>query len=283
MNHQPNQRQFARGSLNSALPLAVIALSILALAPGAFHGRLAAADKDGAGGPGAVAEPARKPFPQIVKTIPKQGAIDVEPSLTEISVTFDRDMDQGMSWTGGPPLFPPTDKSRPARWTDARTCVLPVTLKKGALYQVGINSASYQNFADTSGVPVPAAIIAFVTTGATTALKNRVRVPKIVSLSPENGAMNVDPETKSLIATFDLPMGEGMSWTGSGPSFPSESPDGKKATWSKDRKQCTLPVTLEAGHEYELGLNSRKHINFQSKWGVALEPIVYKFRTQDAK
>ncbi len=74
-----------------------------------------------------------------------------------------------------------------------------------------------------------------------------------------------------------------MSWTGGGPGFPKDSPDGKKPSWSKDGRTCTLPVLLDPGHGYELGLNSLKHINFQSKWGMPLEPTVYKFRTRDAK
>lgn len=73
-----------------------------------------------------------------------------------------------------------------------------------------------------------------------------------------------------------------MSWVGSGPSFPKESPDGTNPGWSKDGKKCTLPVLLDAGHEYELRLNSHNHVNFQSKWGIPLEPVVYKFRTRDA-
>ncbi|HEX4145705.1 MAG TPA: M56 family metallopeptidase [Pirellulales bacterium] len=275
MNYQPAKRQFNGAS---RLALALFAVLFLPMAPGISGTSVAAED-------GAAAQPdaAATPYPRIIKTTPERGATDVDPALTEISVTFDRDMDRGMSWTGGPPLFPPTEESRPPHWIDARTCVLPVSLEKGAQYQVGINSPSYQNFRAKMGMPVPASVIAFTTVGATEAIKRRVRIPKIVSLSPENGATDVDPATKSLKVTFDMPMGGGMSWTGSGPNFPKESPDGKKPGWSKDGKTCTLPVLLEAGHEYELGLNSLNHINFQSKWGVPLEPVGYKFHTTAAK
>jgi len=44
-----------------------------------------------------------------------------------------------------------------------------------------------------------------------------------------------------------------------------------------------LPVTLEPGHEYRLGFNSPSHINFQTEWGVPLEPVVYKFSTRRAE
>jgi hypothetical protein len=36
---------------------------------------------------------------------------------------------------------------------------------------------------------------------------------------------------------------------------------------------------LEPDHEYELGLNNVTYNNFQSKWGVPLEAVVYKFHT----
>ena len=79
-----------------------------------------------------------------------------------------------------------------------------------------------------------------------------------------------------------MPMGDGMSWTGSGPNFPS-IPAGEKPRWSADGRTCTLTVALKPDHEYRLGLNSLSHINFQSKWGVPLEPVVYRFRTRAAE
>jgi beta-lactamase regulating signal transducer with metallopeptidase domain len=302
MNYEPIKREF---NWASRLAIAAFAILFLPMAPGVFRAPLAVAAEDKTSAKPAVTEPAKTPYPQIVKTIPERGAIDVGPDLpevkviyfidektgtggkiyqTEISVTFDRDMSRGMSWTGDASLLPPTEpKTRPARWIDARTCVLPVSLYDGKYYRVGINSTDYQNFRDATGVPVPPAVITFVTTGASDEIKQRLRVPKIVALRPENGANDIDPTTKSLEVTFDVPMGDGMSWTGSGLSFPQDNPDGEKASWSEDRKQCTLPVVLEAGHEYELGLNSLKHINFQSKWGIPLEPVDYKFRTKAAK
>ena len=104
--------------------------------------------------------------PQIVKTSPATGDVDVDPKLREISVTFDRDMGRGMSWTGGPPLMPPIDETRKAKWINARTCVLPVKLEKAAFYRVGINAPSFKNFSDKSGMPAPVSAIYFTTAGA---------------------------------------------------------------------------------------------------------------------
>ncbi len=130
----------------------------------------------------------RNPIPQIVRRFPKNGATDVDPALTEISVTFDRDMYKGMSWTGGPPLFPPTDESRPARWTDARTCVLPVSLKKASYYQ---RRDQFDQLPEFPGQDRRSGSVL----GDCLCHGRRERcgqaprpVPKIVALSPENGA-----------------------------------------------------------------------------------------------
>jgi hypothetical protein len=174
------------------------------------------------------------------------------------------------------------DKSREARWADARTCVLPVKLEQGKFYRLGINSTSRQNFRSAGGAPVAASAIYFVTAGATREIEERLTVPAVVSLDPQREAADVDPKTTSLKVTFNVPMAEGMSWVGGGALFP-KLPQDKKASWSEDRLTCTLPVALEPSHEYELGLNSASFNNFQSRWGVPLEPVIYKFHTGPAK
>ena len=49
---------------------------------------------------------------------------------------------------------------------------------------------------------------------------------------------------------------------------------------SADGLTCTLPVSLEPNHDYRLGLNCPSFQNFQSKWGVPLEAVVYEFHTR---
>jgi beta-lactamase regulating signal transducer with metallopeptidase domain len=219
-------------------------------------------------------------WPTTVSTTPKIGATDVDPSLKEISVTFDRDMDvTGYSWTGGGEFYPEMPDGATPVWIDKRTCVLPVRLKKGAFYRVGINSTSYQNFKSALGVPAPTSAIYFATEGASRAVASRVRVPKVVEMEPENGATDVDPGVKALRVKFDISMNtDGFSWTGGGPTFP-KIPNGQKPRWLRDGKTCVLPVQLELGKKYELGLNSFSHKNFTSKWGVPLEPVRYTFQT----
>lgn len=75
-------------------------------------------------------------------------------------------------------------------------------------------------------------------------------------------------------------MGDGFSWTGGGPEFPTIT-EGKRPSWSEDHKTCILPVSLQPGSNYRLGLNSPSHKNFQSGGGVPLDPVVYTFSTKN--
>ena len=216
--------------------------------------------------------------PRIVSTSPAVGATEVDPALKEITVTFDQDMEGGMSWTGGGPEFPTSPPGARAQWRDKRTCALPVTLQAGRYYRVGINSPSYRNFRSAAGISAVPSAIYFTTQGASDALKRRTQVPRIVGLSPRNGDNNVSSAVKELRVTFNIPMAEGCSWTGGGPEFPT-IPEGKKPFWTDDHKTCVLPVELKPNSQYRLGLNSPSFRNFQSVGGVALTPTPYTFKT----
>ncbi|MGD0260130.1 MAG: Ig-like domain-containing protein [Verrucomicrobiota bacterium] len=216
--------------------------------------------------------------PRIVSTAPAVGATDVDPALKEITVTFDQDMEGGMSWTGGGSEYPPTPEGAQAYWVNKRTCVLPVKLQRGRYYRVGINSQSYRNFRSAAGVPAAPSAIYFTTEGASEDLKRKTQVPKIVSAKPAIGAKDVSPGLKELRVTFNVPMGGGFSWTGGGPEFPT-IPEGKEPFWTEDHKTCVLPVALKPNSQYRLGLNSPSFKNFQSAGGVPLEPVVYTFKT----
>jgi hypothetical protein len=217
--------------------------------------------------------------PQIIATSPQVGDTEVDPALTEITITFDREMGGGFSWTGGGPDYPPGIEGQKPRWRDSRTCVLPVKLEAARYYRVGINSKSYRNFRAKNGVSAEPSAIYFTTRGASEELKLKTLKPKVVSAYPPNSATDVDPILKQLTVTFNVPMGGGFSWTGGGPEFPS-IPEGNKPYWTQDRLTCVLPVTLEPGHAYRLGLNSPSHNNFQSAGGVPLDPLVYTFSTR---
>ena len=214
--------------------------------------------------------------PKIISTTPAVGATDVDPAIGEITVTFDRDMGSGFSWTGGGEKYPPSDKRKKAHWKDTRTAVFPVKLEEGHYYRVGINSQIYKNFRSAAGVPALPSAIYFTTRGASDELVAKTQKPVVVEMSPANGASAVNPQTAELRVTFSVPMGGGFSWTGGGSDFPQVS---GKPKWTEDGCTCVLPVSLQPDHQYRLGLNSVSHKNFQSAGGVALDPVVYTFET----
>jgi len=90
--------------------------------------------------------------PAVVKTVPEAGADGVNPKLTEIKVTFSKDMqDGGWSWaTLSKESFPNMD-GKPKYLPDKRTCVLPVKLEPGKTYAMWVNSEKFDNFKDTEG------------------------------------------------------------------------------------------------------------------------------------
>ncbi len=236
------------------------------------------ADRDLSAPKETVAQP--RYLPWVAKTSPPAAATEVDPKLGEISITFDRDMSDGASPTGDPrSFFPPIPGRARGHWRDRRTWVLPVKLSAGQYYRVGINSKRFRNFKSSTGESAPCSVLCFVTKGATPAVKNRVQIPKIVKMTPANGAEDVDPSVKSLRVAFSLPMGKGMSWTGGGENFP-DVPPGQRPKWASGSKTCVLPVRLKSGSHYLLGINSPSHINFQSKWGVPVEATEYRFATQ---
>lgn len=90
--------------------------------------------------------------PRVVHTFPVNGSQEVDPSITEISVTFDKEMmDGNWSWAY-------TEKNEfpqitgQAYYRDNNTKnVLPVKLEPNKEYVIWINSAKHKNFKDTSG------------------------------------------------------------------------------------------------------------------------------------
>jgi RNA polymerase sigma-70 factor (ECF subfamily) len=102
--------------------------------------------------------------PVVVRTVPEAGADDVDPQLTEIKVTFSKDMADGSwSWTTyGKDNFPKTD-GKPKYLADKRTCVLPVKLEPGKTYALLLNSETFRNFKDEDGRPAVPYLLVFRT------------------------------------------------------------------------------------------------------------------------
>ena len=91
--------------------------------------------------------------PVVVKTVPEAGAAEVDPKLTEIKVTFSKDMlDGGWSWAKISNESFPTVDGNPKYLEDKRTCVLPVKLEPGKTYAIWVNSGEkFVDFKDAGG------------------------------------------------------------------------------------------------------------------------------------
>ncbi len=103
--------------------------------------------------------------PVVVKTVPAAGANDVDPKLTEIRVTFSKDMEDGSwSWaTLSEESFPKGD-GKAKYLADKRTCVLPVKLEPGKTYAIWVNSDKVRNFKDADGRSAVPYLLVFKTT-----------------------------------------------------------------------------------------------------------------------
>jgi hypothetical protein len=104
--------------------------------------------------------------------------------------------------------------------------------------------------------------------------------PKVVSMTPANGAQDVSPNLAEIEVVFDRRMLD-RSWAmvGGGPSFPeiTGSPryDAALTTW-------TVPVKLKPDWSYEFWLNRGQFDTFRSAEGVPLDsvPVTFKTRAQ---
>jgi RNA polymerase sigma-70 factor (ECF subfamily) len=90
--------------------------------------------------------------PVIVSTSPKAGSTDVDPSITEIKVTFSKDMiDGNWSWAQVSDETFPKTTGKPHYEADNRTCVLPVKLEPGKCYVLSLNNPPFTAFTDEDG------------------------------------------------------------------------------------------------------------------------------------
>jgi len=136
--------------------------------------------------------------PQVVESIPANGARDVDPAVREIRVTFDQDMNRGgYSWVGGGPQYPTTRGK--ARWVNARTCVLPVRLVPNHTYILSINSSTFQNFRSKSGEPAVPYPLSFKTGARKAATTAEADVPRDAE---EATVPDVEPLEFALHDTF---------------------------------------------------------------------------------
>jgi RNA polymerase sigma-70 factor (ECF subfamily) len=91
--------------------------------------------------------------PVVVKTVPTAGSEDVDPSITEIKVTFSKDMtDESWSWVQVSDATFPKVEGKISFDKNLRTCVLPVKLEANKTYALWINyPEKFENFKDKAG------------------------------------------------------------------------------------------------------------------------------------
>jgi len=115
--------------------------------------------------------------PTVIKAVPDNGATDVDPSITELRITFDQPMNQGgFSFVGGGPNFPGNGR---AHWIDDKTCVLPIALRPDQEFSLSINSETFRNFQSKAGEPATPYPITFDTAAAAGAAKSPPLTPDV--------------------------------------------------------------------------------------------------------
>jgi hypothetical protein len=102
--------------------------------------------------------------PVVIKTVPESGAKNVDPALTEIRVTFSKEMmDQSWSLVQIAPENFPELVGEPRYLNDKKTCVLNVRLEPGKTYIIWLNTQRYTNFKDIEGRPAHPYLLMFET------------------------------------------------------------------------------------------------------------------------
>ena len=105
--------------------------------------------------------------PSVVKTVPMCGDTKADPNLTEIKVTFSKDMRTERMWSWCvqfPDAFPKITDEKGIKYRhDKRTCILPVKLQPGKTYVLWINTPQNNAFRDRKGNPAVPYLLVFKT------------------------------------------------------------------------------------------------------------------------
>jgi len=112
-----------------------------------------------------------------------------------------------------------------------------------------------------------------------TSRSTRRSAPQVISTTPIAFSKDVSPDLKQITVTFDQPMMNlSWSWVGGGETYPETT---GRPRYDSKKLTCTLPVKLEAGKFYWVGINSPQFTNFQTEKGVPAVPYVILFATKD--
>jgi len=102
--------------------------------------------------------------PNVVETFPVSGSIDVDPSIRELTVTFDEPMQDGnWSWAYSDKNKFPEMTGQPYFKPGHTINILPVNLESNKEYEIWINSEKFKNFKDQAGNPATPFRLVFTT------------------------------------------------------------------------------------------------------------------------
>ena len=103
--------------------------------------------------------------PVVVQTSPQAGETAVDPAITEIRVTFSKEMMTREMWSWvivSKETFPPI-VGKVKYLKDKRTCVAPVKLEAGKTYAIWLNSEKFNYFRDQNQNPAIPYLLVFQT------------------------------------------------------------------------------------------------------------------------
>jgi prepilin-type N-terminal cleavage/methylation domain-containing protein len=106
----------------------------------------------------------------------------------------------------------------------------------------------------------------------------RITAPVLMGTNPQTFANDVPPSLEKITVTFDQPMKDkSWSWTGGSDKYPKTT---GQPSYDKDRTTCSLPVKLEPGKIYWVGINSLIYHDFKSaNCGAPAQRYVILFAT----
>ncbi|MBN1345719.1 MAG: Ig-like domain-containing protein [Phycisphaerae bacterium] len=273
------------------LSLSLVVLSALAIGCGGSEDRktrrssesstsapiaaLAAANAPSPGAPGQA--------PKIVQTTPAANAVDANPNLKEMVVTFDIPVKMNsyslVPTEGG--KIPELDGDEPISFRDNRTCVIKVKLAPNTAYAIGLNSKTRQGFKSaTDETPAVPFQLRFKTgTGKPQAPADG---PRVVKTDPANEAKDLEAGTFDLTIVFSEPMKKGVASLVTPPEGPRLKLLGKP-TWS-DARTFVVPIMLSPATNYRVGVNAGGKNQFVSAGdGTPAARFDLTFSTKGAK
>ncbi|MBN2063160.1 MAG: tetratricopeptide repeat protein [Sedimentisphaerales bacterium] len=103
---------------------------------------------------------------------------------------------------------------------------------------------------------------------------------QVISTNPEVYSGSVPATLEAIEVTFNATMKNGgWSWTGGGDTYPESA---GSISYDSKRRTCRMPVRLQPGKVYWVGINSPSHKNFKSAKGEPAQRYVILFATAAA-